>query len=233
VVNEGGHRAFVLEPTPEKQKTMKALLTHLGQGGALNSVLLKNSKGNAKYVIESLEWQTNNRLLRLNPTLGSLPVVNDLRFYESPNGFYISGASFFTQTTPTTLNQLLQFDATQTQATPWLTYRMPNLMRSLEVMVPPALRDKQKALKDLIASIRESGVTSTQGSLNLSNRSTYALSGSSRVVVDTRKRKANAMRDNASLAVSPLEWMQFTHTALSLALETLPRQNESSIAVAQ
>ncbi len=230
IVDQGGHRAFVLEPTPEKQKTMKALLTHLGQGGSLNSVLLKNSKGNAKYVIESLPWQSTHRLLRLNPTLGSVPFVNDLRFYESPNGFYISGQSFFNQNAPNNLNTLLRFDETQMQETPWLTYQVPNVMRSLEVLMSPVLTDKQKTL---MSRIKSSGLTAMEGSLNFSNRSTYALSGSSRIMVDARKRKANAFRGESSSALSSLEWMHYAYTALNLALEQVPQATASSVATAQ
>jgi hypothetical protein len=63
------------------------------------------------------------------------------------------------------------------QAAPWMSYKYPDLVHSLAVLMPPALREKNKDVARLFEKIEASGIRSFEGGLNLSNRTQYALSG--------------------------------------------------------
>jgi hypothetical protein len=177
VVNAQGHRAIVLEPTTDKQKTINALVKHLGQGGSLNEVVLKGKGSKSKQVIDVLAWKDNAKLLKVNEGLGLIPFLNPLRLYASNNGIYIAKKDFFEKSSPQTLAQYLQFDAKTMQAAPWMSYKYPDLVHSLAVLMPPALREKNKDVARLFEKIEASGIRSFEGGLNLSNRTQYALSG--------------------------------------------------------
>ena len=177
VVNEQGHRAIVLEPTTDKQKTLNALVKHLGQGGSLNEVLLKGKSSKSKQVIDVLAWKDKAQLLKVNDGLGLPAFLNKWRAYGSNNGIYLAGQDFFEKSSPQTLDQYLQFDAKAVQVTPWLSYKYPDLLQSLAVLMPPALREKNKEVARLFDKIEASGIRSFEGGLNLSNRTQYALSG--------------------------------------------------------
>jgi len=194
VVNAQGHRAIVLEPTNDKQKTINALVKHLGQGGSLNEVVLKGKGSKSKQVIDVLAWKDNAKLLKVNDGLGLIPFLNPLRLYASSNGIYIAGKDFFEKSSPQTLADYLQFDTKTMQVAPWLSYKYPDLVHSLAVLMPPALREKNKEVAHLFEKIEASGIRSFEGGLNLSNRTQYALSG--RFTVN---RLASPVKNTASL----------------------------------
>ena len=177
VVNAQGHRAIVLEPTTDKQKTINALVKHLGQGGSLNEVVLKGKSSKGKQVIDVLAWKDNAKLLKVNDGLGLPAFLKPFRLYMSNNGIYLAGKDFFEKSSPQTLADYLQFDAKTMQVAPWLSYKYPDLVHSLAVLMPPVLREKNKEMARIFEKIEASGIRSFEGGLNLSNRTQYALSG--------------------------------------------------------
>jgi hypothetical protein len=177
VVNEQGHRAVVLEPTPDKQKTLNALVKHLGQGGHLNEVVLKSKASSNKQVLDVLPWKDQATLLKVNDALALSPFLKPLRVYRSSQGIFLSGKEFFEHSSPQQLDASLHFDPKALQLAPWLSFKYPNLIASVAVLIPPALREKTPALARIYEQLHASGIRSFEGGVNLSNRTQYALSG--------------------------------------------------------
>jgi hypothetical protein len=177
VVNEQGHRAVVLEPTPDKQKTLNALVKHLGQGGSLNEVVLKSKASSNKQVLDVLPWKDQATLLKVNDALALSPFLKPLRVYRSSQGIFLSGKEFFEHSSPQQLDAYLHFDPKAQHVAPWLSFQYPNLIASVAVLIPPALREKTPALARVYEQLHASGIRSFEGGVNLSNRTQYALSG--------------------------------------------------------
>jgi hypothetical protein len=191
LVNDKGQRAVVLEPTSDKQKTLKALVKHLGEGGSLNDIVLKGKTVSSKHVIDRVLWKDQNTLLKLNEGLGLPALINPWRFYPSEHGIYLANQAFFTPITPSELNTYLQFDAKRIEPTPWVSFHFPNPLKLLQVAFPPVLREKNKALSDLFKELEDSGVVDIEGSLNLSHHVAFALSGETTSTIEIKPSTEN------------------------------------------
>jgi hypothetical protein len=138
-------------------------------------------------VLDVLPWKDQATLLKVNDALALSPFLKPLRVYRSSQGIFLSGKEFFEHSSPQQLDASLHFDPKALQLAPWLSFKYPNLIASVAVLIPPALREKTPALARIYEQLHASGIRSFEGGVNLSNRTQYALSGQ---VVVTRHPKS-------------------------------------------